>query len=203
MQVFLWHAGCKTHPQEKCKQASLHKAIWKKYIQGGAQENSEKQGRISMSSDTRLMFTVSGVVLGMFGVTGLITAARQPNEQTIVEIVERLEKKGYKPVTGVSREREVFEVEAAFKEKRYKLRIDAATGKILSKRQDGAEEQLPSNAKPLSEILKVVMKAGYKRINDTFYEGRYWVVETRDTQGTLDLHVDPVDAKIVSVERED
>jgi hypothetical protein len=81
-------------------------------------------------------------------------------------VVERLEKDGYSPFTELSMDDGAWEIEVYKDEVPYELTVDPDSGKILSEHRDDSEARPPQDAKPLSEILQLLAKAGYDDIDD-------------------------------------
>lgn len=59
------------------------------------------------------------------------------------------------------------------------------------------DERPPANARPLSEIIKLVEEAGHKTIVELEFEGGVYEIEALDAQGKeVEIEVDPVSGKV-------
>jgi len=134
----------------------------------------------------------------------VVLADRPPADaKPLVEIVEQLEQQGYGPFTDVSFDDGYWEVEVFKKDTAYELLVDRRTGKVLSEQRDHEESRPPRDAKPLSQILRDLAKAGHTRIHDVSFEYRYWEIESLLDDGEHELHVDPKTGKILRMQRDD
>lgn len=60
-----------------------------------------------------------------------------------------------------------------------------------------SDEIPPANAKPLSQIIKIVEDRGYKAITEVEFEDGKWEVELHPKGGKeTEIHVDPVSGTI-------
>ena len=125
-------------------------------------------------------------------------AAKPEKVQPIVKIVRELEQAGYAPFTELSMDDGVWEAEVYKDDVPYELHVDPKTGEILSEHRDDSEPRPPQEAKPLSEILQLLAKAGYDDIEDISFERRYWEIETYQKDGEHEIHVDPMTGEVVS-----
>jgi uncharacterized membrane protein YkoI len=116
----------------------------------------------------------------------------------ITAVVERLEKDGYSPFTELSMDDGAWEVEVYKDDVPYELTVDPGSGKILSEHRDDSEPRPPQDAKPLSEILQLLVKAGYDDVDDASFERRYWEFEVYRQDGEHEIHVDPTTGEVVS-----
>lgn len=120
------------------------------------------------------------------------------NAKPIVEIVEQLEKQGYGPFSELDFDDGYWEIEVYKNDTAYELLIDAQSGEILSEHRDDPEPRPPRDAKPLSQILRSLLDAGYTNIHDVSLERRYWEVEAFRQRSKRELHVHPVTGEIIS-----
>jgi uncharacterized membrane protein YkoI len=116
----------------------------------------------------------------------------------MIAVVERLEKDGYSPFTELSMDDGAWEVEVYKGDVPYELTVDPDSGKILSEHRDDSEPRPPQDAKPLSEILQLLAKAGYDDVDDASFERRYWEFEVYRQDGEHEIHVDPTTGEVVS-----
>lgn len=128
-----------------------------------------------------------------------VSADRPPADASpMLKIVAAVEKAGYSPIVDCSFDDGRWEVEAYREDQSLELTIDAKSGKILSEHRDDAETRPPKDAKPLSEVLAILDKAGYADIEDASFERRYWEVEASRENAQRELHVDPKSGEVVS-----
>ena len=61
-----------------------------------------------------------------------------------------------------------------------------------------SEEAPPSNAKPLSEIVRSLEDQGYKDVERVKFDDNVWVIDVRQAGGKeIKLHINPVSGQIV------
>ena len=125
-------------------------------------------------------------------------AAKPEEVRPIVKVVRQLEQAGYAPFTELSMDHDVWEAEVYKDDVPYELHVDPQTGEILSEHRDDSEPRPPQDAKPLSEILQLLAKAGFDDIDDISFERRYWEIETYQKDGEHEIHVDPMTGEVVS-----
>lgn len=116
----------------------------------------------------------------------------------MIKVVELLEKGGYGPFTELSMDDGAWEVEVYKGDVPYELRVDPKSGEVLSEHRDDSEPRPPQDAKPLSEILKLLAKAGFENVDDISFERRYWELEVQRQDGEHEIHVDPKSGEVVS-----
>lgn len=76
-------------------------------------------------------------VVSTFGISQAIAGERPPADaKPLVEIIEALEAQGYAPITEISMDDGVWEVEAYKNDEERELRVNPVTGAILSDRKD-------------------------------------------------------------------
>lgn len=121
----------------------------------------------------------------------------------IVEIIEQLEKQGYGPFSEIDFDDGYWEVEVYKQDTAYELAVDGRTGQILSEHRDDAEPRPPRDAKPLSQILRMLINSGYTNICDVSFERRYWEVEAFRVDGKYEIHVQPITGEIISDRRDE
>ncbi|HEY8503283.1 MAG TPA: PepSY domain-containing protein, partial [Gemmataceae bacterium] len=85
----------------------------------------------------------------------------------------------------------------------YELTVDGRSGRILSEHRDDAEPRPPRGARPLSQILHLLIKAGYTNIHDVSFERRYWEIEAYRGDGKRELHVQPTTGEVIRDRRDD
>lgn len=125
-------------------------------------------------------------------------AAKNKEPLPMASVVAQLEQEGYSPFTELSMDDGAWEVEAYKGDVPYELRVDVRTGEILSEHRDDSEPRPPQDAKPLSEVLRLLTKAGYENIDDVSFERRYWEFEVYRQDGEHEIHVDPLTGEVVS-----
>lgn len=113
-------------------------------------------------------------------------------------VVERLEKDGYSPFTELSMDGGAWEIEVYKKDVPYELTVDPDSGKILAEHRDDSEPRPPQDAKPLSEILRLLAKAGYNDVDEASFERRYWEFEVNRQAGKHEIHVEPTTGEVAS-----
>ena len=59
------------------------------------------------------------------------------------------------------------------------------------------DDRLPRDARPLSEIVSNLERAGYGRITDIEYDDGRWEVKAFNEGRRVELHVDPVTGRIL------
>lgn len=116
----------------------------------------------------------------------------------MVKVVELLEKEGYGPFTELSMDDGAWEVEVYKGDVSHELRVDPKSGEVLSEHRDDSEPRPPQDAKPLSEILNLLTKAGFEGVDDVSFERRYWEFEVDRQDGEHEIHVDPKTGEVVS-----
>lgn len=116
----------------------------------------------------------------------------------MIKVVELLEQGGYGPFTELSMDDGVWEVEVYKGDVPYELHVDPNSGEVLSEHRDDSEPRPPQDAKPLSEILQLLGKAGFEGVDDVSFERRYWEFEVYREDGEHEIHVDPKSGKVVS-----
>lgn len=80
---------------------------------------------------------VIGVVSSVIAVSQAFAGERPPEgSKPLVEIIQALESQGYEPITEISMDDGVWEVEAYKNNEERELRVNPLTGEILSDRRD-------------------------------------------------------------------
>jgi len=60
-----------------------------------------------------------------------------------------------------------------------------------------SDETPPANAKPLSEVIKVLEDQGYRTITEVEFEDGVWEIEVHQSDGKeIEIKVDPVSGEI-------
>lgn len=81
--------------------------------------------------------TVSAIITSLLGFTQVSASERPPaNAKPLVEIIETLEAQGYDPITEISLDDGIWEVEAYRNNQERELKVHPVTGEILSDRLD-------------------------------------------------------------------
>lgn len=137
-------------------------------------------------------------VLGTSSVAGVFADSPLPGAKPIVEIVQRLEKEGYSPVTGFSFDDGVWEVEVSKGNASLELVVDPQSGATLNEYPDDVDPRPPKGTMPLSELLLGLQKAGYDNFHDASFERRYWEIELYRDGVERELQVDPATGKVVA-----
>nr|WP_320015957.1 PepSY domain-containing protein [uncultured Desulfobacter sp.] len=76
-------------------------------------------------------------VLSALGISQVFAGERPPaDSKPIVEIIQTLETQGYAPITEISMDDGLWEVEAYKNNEERELRVNPLTGEILSDRRD-------------------------------------------------------------------
>ena len=147
-----------------------------------------------------MKLTISAVLVALVAVSSAAALAQsaKPTGKTLLEIVAKLEQDGYDPITDVSLDRGQWEIEAHKFGTPLELRVDPASGAIVSEHQDDGDPVPPAGAKKLSEIVRGVVAAGYTGIEEISFEGRSWEVEAVRNGTRRELRVDPTTGSIVS-----
>ncbi len=148
----------------------------------------------------------TATTLFTFAFVAAIALAQDPKpaqSKSLLDIVLKVEKEGYAPITDVSRDDGNWEVEAYKGDTAYELTISAATGEIITEHRDDGDPKPPADAKKLSEIIKDVEAAGYSSISEVSFERRHWEIEAVRERSKRELRVDPVSGKVVSDRADD
>lgn len=87
----------------------------------------------------KLAFCVflGAIVLSVFATSPAFSGERPPTgSKPLLEIIQSLEAHGYKPITEISIDDGVWEVEAYKNDEERELRVNPLTGEIISDRKD-------------------------------------------------------------------
>ncbi|HPD47445.1 MAG TPA: PepSY domain-containing protein [Anaerohalosphaeraceae bacterium] len=136
-----------------------------------------------------------------FGMCALLIAAGQipadddvplPDAKPLSEIVKSLEDSGAGQIAELEFDDSMWEV-LTYKDNRWtKLFVNPTTGDVSRREWAEAEDDLPpTDAKPLSEILKSVEDQRMGVIRQVEYERGRWDVELRNGGQRVELHIDP------------
>ncbi len=116
---------------------------------------------------------------------------------TLIDIVVALEK-DYDVVTEIAFDDGVWEVEAFKGDMAYELAVHPRSGERLYEYRDYGEVRPPAGTLKLSEVVRIIEKAGYVQIDEISFERRNWEIEAiRDNQ-KREIHVDPATGEVVS-----
>jgi uncharacterized membrane protein YkoI len=90
-----------------------------------------------MKIKTASTLIASTALLSMLGLSQVFAGERPPaNAKPLVEIINELEKQGYSPITEISLDDGIWEVEAYKDNQARELKLEPSSGKILSDRRD-------------------------------------------------------------------
>lgn len=88
-------------------------------------------------NNTLLKFFLGTAILCIGGILPAHSGERpSADSKPLVEIIQMLEAQGYAPITEISMDDGVWEVEAYKNNEERELRVDPLTGKVLSDRKD-------------------------------------------------------------------
>lgn len=124
-------------------------------------------------------------------------ASSTERSKTMLEVVKSLEEADYAPITEISFDDGVWEVEAYKADIPYELSVDPQTGEVLSEHRDNADTKPPAKALLLSKIIEGVEKAGYTHLHDISFEHRTWEAEVRRDGMKRELRLDPLSGEVV------
>jgi uncharacterized membrane protein YkoI len=124
-------------------------------------------------------------------------AARGILHKPLVDVVKNLEEADYAPITEISFDDGVWEVEAYKGEIAYELSIDPETGEVISEHRDNGDPKPPAKSLLLSTIIEAIEKAGYTHIHDLSFEHHVWEAEVRRDGIKRELRLDPLTGEIV------
>jgi uncharacterized membrane protein YkoI len=125
------------------------------------------------------------------------SAARDNQRKSILDVVKSLEEADYAPITEISFDDGVWEVEAYKGEVAYELSIDPENGEVISEHRDNGDPKPPAKALLLSAIVEAIEKAGYTHVHDVSFERRTWEAEVRRDGMKRELRIDPLTGEIV------
>jgi uncharacterized membrane protein YkoI len=125
------------------------------------------------------------------------TAARGAQQKSILDVVKSLEEADYAPITEISLDDGVWEVEAYKEDIAYELSIDPETGEVISEHRDNGDPKPPAKSMLLSTIIEAIEKAGYTHVHDVSFEHRVWEAEVRRDNMKRELRLDPLTGEIV------
>lgn len=125
------------------------------------------------------------------------TAARGTLHKPLIDVVKSLEEADYAPITEISFDDGVWEVEAYKGDIAYELSIDPETGEVISEHRDNGDPKPPAKSLLLSAIIEAIEKAGYTHVHDVSFEHRIWEAEVRREGMKRELRLDPLTGEIV------
>jgi len=144
------------------------------------------------------------MLLGATVAAGVTTEnVKTENAKPMREVAVALEEAGYGPIVDLSMDDGVWEAEAYRDGKALELTVDPQTAEVLTEHRDDAEQKPPQEAKTLSELLASLEEAGFSDVTEASFERRYWEIEASQGAERLELHVDPVNGKVVSQRADD
>lgn len=84
-----------------------------------------------------LTIATASVAASLFGVSAAVASEKPPADSLpLAEIVTTIESQGYAPITEISMDDGVWEVEAYKNNEERELRVDPMNGNVLSDRRD-------------------------------------------------------------------
>jgi uncharacterized membrane protein YkoI len=148
-----------------------------------------------------MKFTASLALLLASVAAAPLTSSGQPaggsKELALVDVVTALEK-DYDAIAEISFDDGHWEVEAFKGDMAFELAVDPRTGERLYEYRDYGEVRPPAGGLKLSEIVRILDKAGYVQIDDISFERRNWEVEAIRENQKREVHLDPVTGEIIS-----
>ena len=129
------------------------------------------------------------------------TAWKEPppeDAMPLAELVRGLEEKRYTPITEISFDDGVWEVEAYKDDRGRELDVDPTSGEVLREHDDDGDRKPPADAMALSELIRKVEDQGYNNLDDISFEGRSWEMEAVRDGKQRELKVDPASGKVTS-----
>lgn len=148
-----------------------------------------------------LFYTLAAALIpiGVTSAAGYARASTDGKALSMIEIVLRLEHNGYGPFTELSMDDGHWEAEVRKQVESLELTVDPISGKVLSHHRDDAKRTPPADAMPLSALLQSISESGsYKQFNEVSFEHRNWDVEAYKDVQKPELHVDPMNAKVIA-----
>lgn len=144
-------------------------------------------------------------VAAIAGVSAYAIVANPPSKdiKPIEDVVKMLELQGYGPFSEIGFDNGCWEVEVYKGDVACELTVDPHNGVILSEHRDDGEPRPPRGSLQLSEILQVLVKAGYSNIRDIAFERRYWEIESYHNNDKREIHVHPKTGEIISDRHDD
>jgi uncharacterized membrane protein YkoI len=127
-------------------------------------------------------------------------SGEQPPEgsKTLQEIISGAERSGYGPITEVSFDDGVWEVEAYKGDTAFEVTLDATSGEVVSEHRDDGDTRPPAGSMSLSKIVDALTDAGYQNLNDLSFERKSWEVEATRGNQKRELRVDAKNGKVIS-----
>jgi hypothetical protein len=142
-----------------------------------------------------------GLLAAAFAVVPLSGQAdeRPPaGTKTLVEVVTGLEKQEYGPITEISFDDGVWEVETYKADVAYEISVDPESGDVLTEHRDDGDRKPPTDSMRLSDIIAGLEKAGFSEVNDVSFEGRSWEAEARRDNQKRELRIDAKSGDVIS-----
>lgn len=139
------------------------------------------------------LLTFSAIGAG-FGDT---TPTPQADIKGLVAIVTRLEAVGCQ-IVDASFVKGRWQLEGYRDDLSFELAVDRETGLLKSMRHDSVNPPPPAGAKPLSQILAVVQKAGWTQIVSVELDHGRWDVDAYRDLTRRELRLDAISGTIVA-----
>lgn len=121
----------------------------------------------------------------------------QADIKGLAEIVTRFEAVGCQ-IVDASFDKGRWQLEGYRNDLSFELAVDRETGLLKSMRHDLVNPPPPVGAKPLSQILANVQKAGWTRIVRVELDHGHWDVESYRNLARHELHLDAVSGAILT-----
>lgn len=121
----------------------------------------------------------------------------QADIKGLTEIVTRFEAVGCQ-IVDASFDKGRWQLEGYRNDLSFELAVDRETGLLKSMRQDLVNPPPPPGAKPLSQILTAVQKAGWTRIASVELDHGQWDVAAYHNLARRELHLDAISGAIVA-----
>jgi len=144
---------------------------------------------------TGLCAALTGLVWG----SDLLPATAKP----LSEILQILEANGIAQVKEAEFDDGLWEIEGVRDQKGVELRVNPATGAILTEEADQHSHLPPATAKSALQIAQQLEGAGFKPVYEIEWKGKYWKAEAIHQNVRRDLHLSPETGEILSNELDD
>ncbi len=118
--------------------------------------------------------------------------------KSLGDVIGIIEGKGYGPITEVSFDDGVWEVETYKSDVAYEVTLDPASGDVISAHRDDGDAKPPTDSMPLAKIVAALEKAGYQQLSELSFERKIWEIEAMRDNQKRELRVDPRDGRVLS-----